>query len=324
MCIKGGILLFVTIVLLSTNCFCWGFYAHQKINYYAVFGLPPGMLVFYKPHLQFLVDHSGDADKRRYVVAEESARHFIDIDRYGPYPFDSLPRRWSEAVARYSEDTLQHYGIAPWWLIATHYRLTEAFRQKDAARILKLSADLAHYMADCHVPLHVSSNHNGQLTGQQGVHAFWESRLPELLADRGWNFFTGKATYISNPAELIWQRVLESARAADTVLRYERELSATFPADRKFAYEERNGAIVRQYSTAFALAYHLKLEGMAERRMRQSIHAIASLWLTAWVDAGQPDLHGLTGKDFGEDDVKEFEELNRAWKINSPKGGQRE
>ena len=324
MYIKGGVLLFVTIILLSTNCFCWGFYAHQKINYQAVLLLPPEMMVFYKPHLSFLSDHSGDADKRRYVVAEEGPRHFIDIDRYGPYPFDSLPRRWSEAVARYGEDTLNRYGIAPWWLIAMQYRLTDAFKEKDAARILKLSADLAHYMADVHVPLHVSSNHNGQLSGQQGVHSFWESRLPELLADRGWNFFTGKATYVANPSALIWERVLESARAADTVLRCERELSATFPPDRKFAYEERNGTIVRQYASAFALAYDQKLNGMVERRMRQSIHAIASLWLTAWVDAGQPDLRPLTGKKFGEEDVKEFEELNRAWKINSPKGGQRD
>lgn len=104
----------------------------------------------------------------------------------------------------------------------------------------------------------------------------------------------------------------------------ERELSASFRSDRKFAYEERNGSIVRQYSSTFTKAYNDKLNGMVERRMRQSVHAIASLWLTAWVDAGQSDLRSLTGKDFGEKDVKEFEELNRAWKINSPKGGQRD
>lgn len=125
----------------------------------------------------------------------EGARHFIDIDCYGPYPFDSLPRRWSEAVTRYGEDPLQRYGVAP----AMQYRLTEAFKERDALRILKLSNDLAHYMADAHVPLHVSSNHNGQLTGQQGVHSIWESRIAELLAEGRWNFFTGKATYIANP-----------------------------------------------------------------------------------------------------------------------------
>ena len=320
MSIKGSLLLFAAILLIPIHCFCWGFYAHQKINYQAVFLLPPQMLVFYKPSLQFLSDHAVDPDKRRYVLEQEGPRHYIDLDHYGAYPFDSLPQRWDEAVARYSEDTLQRYGVAPWWLQVMHHRLVAAFKDRHAAHILKLSAEIGHYMADIHVPLHVSSNHNGQLTGQQGIHGFWESRLPELLAEREWNFFIGRASYIANPGSFIWQRVLESARAADTVLRYERELSATFPHDQKFAFETRGGAVVRQYSSAFATAYDRKLHGMVERRMRQSIEAVASFWFTAWVDAGQPDLATLSGKEFGEEEVKELEELNRTWKINSIKG----
>jgi len=46
-------------------CFCWGFFAHQKINYYAVFLLPPEMLVLYKPNIEFLTEHAVDPDKRR-------------------------------------------------------------------------------------------------------------------------------------------------------------------------------------------------------------------------------------------------------------------
>jgi hypothetical protein len=320
MSIKASLFLFAASLLIPIHCFCWGFYAHQKINYQAVFLLPPQMLRFYKPHLQFLSDHAVDPDKRRYVVEQEGPRHYIDLDHYGSYPFDSLPRRWNEAVARYTEDTLQRYGIAPWWLQVMHHRLVAAFKERRTAHILKLSAEIGHYMADIHVPLHASTNHNGQLTGQHGIHGFWESRLPELLAEREWNFFIGRAGYIPDPGHFIWQRVLESARAADTVLRYERELSAAFPADQKFAFETRNGTVVRQYSSAFATAYDRKLKGMVERRMRQSIEAVASFWFTAWVDAGQPDLGTLLGKEFGEKDEKEFEELNRAWKINSIKG----
>jgi hypothetical protein len=32
------------------------------------------------------------------------------------------------------------------------------------------------------------------------------------------------------------------------------------------------------------------MDGMVERRMRAAIHAVASVWYTAWIDAGQPDL----------------------------------
>jgi hypothetical protein len=39
--------------------------------------------------------------------------------------------------------------------------------------------------------------------------------------------------------------------------------------------------------------YHSMLRGMVERRMRNSIHMVGSIWYTAWVDAGQPDLRKL-------------------------------
>ena len=178
---------------------------------------------------------------------------------------------------------------------------------------MKNSAELGHYIADAHVPLHASSNHNGQLTNQKGIHGFWESRVPELLAEKQWDFFIGKAEYIKNPGEFIWERVLESAQAADTVLNYERELTLKFPDDKKYAFENRNGKTIRQYSSAFTIAFDKMLGGMIERRMRQSIFAIASFWYTAWVNAGQPDLKGLANQKFSEADVKEFEDLNRQW-----------
>lgn len=300
--------------------FCWGFYGHQKINYQAVFLLPPQLLAFYKQHIHFISEHAVDADKRRYAVEAEGPRHYIDIDRYGTYPYDSLPRRWEEAVARYTEDTLLQHGIVPWWIQVVQARLTQAFREKNTAQILKLSADLGHYIGDAHVPLHVSSNHNGQHTGQHGIHGFWESRVPELLAEKEWDFFLGRATYIKNTGDYIWQRILESAAAADTVLRLERQLTQAFSPDQKYAYENRNGKVVRQYATAFATAYDRQLKGMVERRMRQSVYAVASFWYTAWVNAGQPDLSALAANAFSEADLKAFEALNERWRSGVVKG----
>jgi hypothetical protein len=293
--------------------YCWGFYAHQKINYYAVFLLPPEMMILYKPNSSFLSEHSVDPDKRRYAVKEEGPRHYIDIDKYGAYPYPELPRKWDDAVAKFGEDSLMQHGIVPWHVQVMLKRLTDAFREKNYSRILKNSAEIGHYIADAHVPLHASSNHNGQYTNQKGIHGFWESRVPELLAEKQWDFFIGKAQYIKNPGEYIWARVLESALAADSVLRFERELTNQFSADQKFSFEERNGVVIRQYSTAFTTAFNDKLDGMVERRMRQSISCIASFWYTAWINAGQPDLKGLSRQKFSEKDIKEFEELNGKW-----------
>ena len=318
--------LFILFLLLVSNhhSYCWGFYAHQKINYYAVFLLPPEMMVLFKPNISFLAEHAIDPDKRRYAVPDEGPRHYIDIDHYGIYPYGSLPRKWSDALIKFGEDSLIVHGIVPWHIQTMMYRLTDAFRDKNFSGIMKNCAEIGHYIADAHVPLHACSNHNGQLTNQRGIHAFWESRVPELLAEKEFDFFIGKAAYIQNPGDFIWKRVLESAKAADSVLSFERDLTLRFPDDKKFSFENRNGAMIRQYSSAFTIAYNKKLDGMIERRMRQSIFAIASFWYTAWVNAGQPDLKALINRKFSEADLREFEKLNTQWSSGSKMIGREE
>lgn len=318
--------LFITValVLAYLPSFCWGFFAHQRINYYAVFLLPPEMMVLFKPNISFIAEHAIDPDKRRYGVPDEGPRHYIDIDKYGTYPYPELPRKWNDAVAKFTEDTLKAHGIVPWHVQVMLNRLTASFKEKNFSRIMKNSAEIGHYIADAHVPLHASSNHNGQLTNQKGIHGFWESRVPELLAEKEFDFYVGKATYISDPATFIWDRVLESALAADSVLAFERDLTKEFPADQKYSFEERNGKLIRQYSSAFTIAFNKKLDGMIERRMRQSIFAISSFWYTAWVNAGQPDLKGLSRQEFTEQEVKEFESLNDSWKSGGKMIGREE
>ena len=311
-------------LLLFHSCPGWGFFAHKKINEYAVYLLPPQMLVLYKQQVDFLSEHAVDPDKRRYALTEEGPRHYIDLDHYGKFPFTELPRNWNDAVEMYTEDSLNKYGVVPWWLQVMMHRLTEAFRTKNQVAILKLSADIGHYIADAHVPLHTTRNHNGQYTNQKGIHGFWESRIPELLAEKEWDFFIGPAIYITDQQSFFWNRILESATYVDTVLNLERQLTSLFAPDRKYAFEERNGIITRQYSSAFSRSYDRLLKGMIEKRMRQSIHAVASCWYTAWINAGQPDLRTLSNKEFSAEELSDFENLNRAWKLSGIKGREHE
>ncbi len=312
------------LLLFYFKAFCWGFYAHIKINYHAVFLLPPEMMVLYKPNITFVSEHAVDPDKRRYAVKEEGPRHFIDLDHYGKYPYDNLPHKWEDAVAKFGEDSVRKYGIVPWHVMVMMKRLTVSFKEKNFSKIMKNSAEIGHYISDAHVPLHASSNHNGQFTDQKGIHAFWESRIPELLAEKEFDFFIGKAAYISNSSEFIWKRVLESGQLADSVLNIEKKLSQTFPSDQKYAYENRNGVLTRQYSSAYTIAFNKKMGGMVERRMRQSIYAVASFWYTAWVNAGQPDLKQLTKEKLSEHDIKDLEKLNEKWKSGSKMIGREE
>lgn len=291
----------------------WGFFAHRRINRLAVYTLPPQMMLLYKTNIEFITEHATDPDKLRYVLKEEGSHHFIDLDRYGIDPWNNLPRRWNEAVEKFSRDSLSANGIVPWYALQIYYRLEEAFKRKDQAAILKWSAYLGHYVADACVPLHASSNYDGQLTGQNGIHALWESNIPEQLSDSTFDYWAGKAEFINHPGNYIWDVVLESGRAADTVLQTQKQLLQTFPSSQIYAFINRNGQPVRSFSAEFTSTYNYQLRGMVERRMLRSIHAVASLWYTAWVNAGQPDLHLLSNKTFTSKELEEFKLMDEKW-----------
>jgi len=287
----------------------WGFYAHKRVNRYAVFTLPEELVGFYKKHIDHLTEHAVDADKRRYAIKEEAPRHYIDIDHYGENPFQIMPRKWMDAVEKFSEDTLLAYGIVPWHIQTVYNRLVKAFEEKDIDYILKNSADLGHYVSDAHVPLHTTENYNGQLTNQKGIHAFWESRLPELFAD-DYDYLVGTAEYQYSVLDVAWQAVESSFNALDSVLLFDKELSQEFEQDKQYSYEKRGAKTIKVKSADFSLAYHTKLNGMVERRLRLSITTIGNLWYSAWMDAGQPILEGMQ-----ESDVPFLEEIKIDYKI---------
>ncbi|MBB5283548.1 hypothetical protein HNQ92_001674 [Rhabdobacter roseus] len=290
----------------------WGFWAHRQINRLAVYRLPPEMLVFYKKHIDYLSENAVNPDRRRYAVVGEAERHYIDLDVYGDSALTKLPRHWSAAKEALGEDSLRRHGIVPWYIQTAAYQLTEALRARDARRILRLSADLGHYVADAHVPLHTTRNYNGQLTGQEGIHALWESRLPELLAQQ-YDLWIGPAQYLDNPTEAVWQAVAQAHAACDSVLRFEKQLSQTFDKDRIYSFENRNGVLVRTYSTAFSVRYHELLNGQVERQMRASIALVGDLWYTCWVNAGQPDLGTLAHFALSDEDKKAEAAEQQSW-----------
>lgn len=290
----------------------WGFYAHKQINRLAIFTLPPEMIGFYKKFIQEIKENAVNPDMRRYAVKNEAPRHYIDLDIYGDSALFVVPKYWKSAVEKYSEDTLQAYGIVPWHVNRVRYWLTDAFKNKDVDAILRLSSDIGHYIADAHVPLHTTENYNGQLTGQVGIHGLWESRLPELFAE-GFDFFVGRAVYLDNPQLSIWNVVSESHLAVDSVLRFEKELTNKFPDSKKYSFEERGGATVRVYSKDFSTEYFRMLDGMVARRMKSSVKMVGNFWYTCWVDAGQPDLD-LLKDNYKEIYKKKLQEEKEEWK----------
>ncbi|RYY36074.1 MAG: S1/P1 Nuclease [Sphingobacteriaceae bacterium] len=285
-------------IIIIILCSSWGYFAHYRINRQAVYTLPKPMQAFYRANIGFIVEHAITPDKRRYVDSAEIPRHFFNANRYGKQPFKTIPRKWKAFEAKYGRDTMLKHGILPWTIQQNYYWLVKAFKEHDTLSILRTSANLAHYVADAHVPLHLILNHDGQLTHQEGIHALWESRLPELFA-AGYKLHPGRARYIHNPLTEAFRICETSFKSADSVLRLERLLNKKFPAEKKYVFEKRGGRKVKVYSIEYSRAYHTMLNGMVQRRMRSAVLAAGSYWFSAWVDAGQPDLNRLIEKPVG-------------------------
>ncbi|MDB5018524.1 MAG: Nuclease [Mucilaginibacter sp.] len=308
--IIGSLLIFI--------CSSWGFYAHYRINRLAVFTLPRAMSAFYKNNIEYITEHAISADKRRYVDSTEAPRHFLNADHYGKNPFNAIPQHWNDAAVKYSADTIIKYGTLPWTIQYNYYRLIKAFKEHDTTSILNISANLGHYVADAHVPLHLTQNYNGQLTDQTGIHALWESRLPQLFGSQ-YNCYAGNARYIEDPLAEAFKICRSSFNSVDTVLRFERVLSKSFPEDKKYEFIKHGNKMVKDYSVAYAGAYQKMLKGMVQRRMRSAILAVGSYWYSAWVDAGQPDLTKLIKKpldDIEKSKLRQEESLYKNGKVS--------
>lgn len=280
----------------------WGFFAHQRINRMAIFTLPPAMIGFYKKNLGTITAMSVVPDKRRYAVKDEAPRHYLDVDHYGDSALRIIPRKWNEAVSMLGEDTLYAYGILPWHVERMFFRLRESFLTKDPGAIVRISAEIGHYLADAHVPLHTTKNYNGQLSGQEGIHGFWESRLPEIFS-KDYDFFVGPAGYLDDPQSAIWEVVRASHALVAQVLEEEKKLAPVF-GEKKYSFETRGITTVKVYAEEYSAAYHAALGGMVEKQMRASIKMIGDMWYTAWVDAGEPDLRKLIDYKPSEDELR--------------------
>lgn len=276
------------------TCSSWGFSPHRELHAVAITALPSPVFGFFKAHQHELMVRAVDADKRKHGVKEEAERHYIDLDHYS----DGIsPCGWHEACERYTEDTLRSRGILPWSIERVYNQLVDEMSNCDArdssaaslSRVLRLSADLGHYIGDAHVPLHTTANYNGQFTGQIGIHALWETHVYETSRP----YWTGQrieAVYISDIREWVWSRIMSSNANVEEVLRMEKAVRERVGAPDVWGYRTRGRTLSLIPTPGFCEEYNDSLGGMIEERFYMAAEGIASVWYSAWVDAGAPDL----------------------------------
>jgi hypothetical protein len=222
-----------------------------------------------------------------------------------------------EAMALYADTLLTKAGILPWYIQEMEDKLTKAFKAGRKTEILFLAADLGHYIGDAHMPLHTALNHDGQLTGQRGIHALWEGQLPETFG-AGYNLYTGEAKYIPDITKETWKMIDATHKLADSLLAVDRELATSLPKDKIYEMDPAGHIVTNAFhdlvhTKEYVRMYHERLHGMVETQLRGAISATASFWLTAWVNAGKPDLSGLDPAELMERNRKNLQRDLRRW-----------
>ena len=258
----------------------WGADAHHAIMERAIALLPAEIRPLFEKRRAEVVERVLDPDTWRTAGFEvEDPNHFLDIDvpAYGPYPFAALPRDYDAAVLTFGIQTVRRNGLLPWRTAEMYGNLRrafEAYRTPTASgqqAIVHFSAWMAHYGSDAHQPLHGVANYNGQLTGQVGVHARFETTLFERYRSR-LRIAPKAIPPVRNPRDFIFDAVLEDATLAPILLKADLDAIGT-----RDVYDNA------YYDTLFS-----SVGGMMERRLNESIAAVAALIAGAWEAAGSP------------------------------------
>jgi hypothetical protein len=288
---KAGLL--VLMVLLLSGLSSWGFLVHKTVQQLAIYQLPAPMVPFFYGYADQLIYDAVRPDIRRNTDSTEAPKHFIDLEDFGKDAAHRMPMNWDAAVKQYGKDSLLKYGYVPYQVVFLQKKLAEAFRMKNKDSILFYAADIGHYIADAHVPLHTTSNFDGQLTGQKGLHSLWETLVPEIEISSYQLHTTHQAQYLKDPAAAIWMAVRQAHALLPDVLAKEKTISSQFTDAEKYRIQVRKGKEYKNYTSAFAKAYGAALKPTVNKQLLLSAELTADFWYTSWVDAGKPDLSAI-------------------------------
>jgi len=272
------VLAVTTVLVPGRSADAWGFEAHKLILDKAIALLPPEIRPFFEKHRVTIVEHAIDPDLWRTMGwdAEEGPRHYLDMDAYGASPFTALPRDREQAVKRFGPEMIAKNGLLPWRAQEIQDKLAEAFLQKQtySRENIKLYASvIGHYLADAQVPFHAALNHDGQLTGQAGIHSRFETELFDRYRDR-LTITPPAVVKIASVRDYVFDSLIDSFS----------NVAAILDADK--------AAIVGRdlYDDGYFAAMFATLKPMLEARLARAITATASAITSAWEQAGRPAL----------------------------------
>lgn len=278
--LRGSILLGALILLAS-----WGSTGHSIISFRVNLSFNQEMSLF-SDWVFYLSEHASDADNRKRDDPSEGPKHYIDIDSYTGFVENGfIPQELDDCISEYGGDFVKDNGYLPWATMAMYDSVVNCMRRGDWSSAKKYAADLGHYVADGHMPMHLTRNYNGQLTGNTGIHGRYEIDMIARYQDQ--IVYEGTpAEKIDAPLDYIFSYIYANYPYMDSIL----------IAD-DYATEMGNGNTSDQYY----MALWERTEQLTLKMFRNASHALAELLYTAWIEAGRPG-EDVTGTPSGSHD----------------------
>ena len=206
-------------ILICTLLFLgWGRTGHHIINYNTILSALPEM-EFFEYWADSLAAHASDADFRKSSDPEEAPRHYIDIDNYPEFvETGMINQNYDSLVAIHGYNFVMDQGTLPWAILRTVDSLQKAFENGEWHKAMLKASDLGHYVADSHMPLHITRNYNGQFTNQYGIHSRYESNMIDRFS--GQILYDGDTLiYIENLSDYVFNMIYDNYVYKDSVLK---------------------------------------------------------------------------------------------------------
>src|SRR5262245_3854833 len=271
----------LSLTLVTTPAFAWGFVGHRLIMARAIDLLPPELKPFFQRFRDEIVIRVVDPDLWRNVGWEDDPNHFVDfgIPSLGAFPFDALPRDYTNALEKFGPSEMKRIGTLPWReaeMFGQLRRAFEGFARQGAyttGDVVLFSAVASHYIQDAHQPFHATNNYDGQLTGNTGIHSRFERDLIEKFAAR-LQLTPPPVQAIANPRDAAFAVLLDSYKSVDAVLAADRD------------------AVVGKdtYDDDYFEKFFARVRPILEQRLSNAISATAGVIVGAWQAAGKPSV----------------------------------
>jgi len=264
----------VAILVLPKPANAWGAGAERLISNKAVDTLPPEIRAYFEANRDWLSRHVTDPlDLLQKNPLTERRNHFLYLDHYGKFPFDALPRDYKAAVTKFTKAKLESSGVLPWQIGVYSQKLTSAFRDHDWEQAKLSAAYLAAYVAQAHDPFHTTENFDGHLSAQTGV----DLRFGSSLVDRFSLFFPMRpndAVYLKDPTDHAFDACLSAHASLENILLSDRRA--------------REG--LSDYTDEYFDKFYNLAGSILIRQLTDAATDVGSYWMTAWINAGRPQL----------------------------------